>query len=93
MEERSEALRDLKKHVSECEARLKKLTGQTKGDEVAEELGALKQELKACRLEVDELEGKSGDEWLDAKYAVTRRLDDFVRNLQLSQDRLEDLIR
>ena len=79
--------------MDECEARLKKLTGQSHGDKVAEEFGALEQELKACRLEIDELEGKSGDEWLDAKYAVTRRLDDFVRNLQLSQDRLEDFIR
>jgi hypothetical protein len=93
MEERSEALEKIEKDLASCESRLKKLTGSAKSDEMAGELAGIEKQLKACRLEVNELEGKSGDEWLDAKHSIVRTLDDLERNLQLSQDRLEDLLR
>jgi hypothetical protein len=60
---------------------------------MAGELGGIETQLKACRIEVNELEGKIGDEWLDAEQSVTRGLDGLQRSLQLSEDRLEDFIR
>jgi hypothetical protein len=93
MVERKDAHEELKKTLVACETRLRKLTGEAKSDERARELGEMEAELKSCRLEVDQLEGKSGDEWLDATEGVTRRLEDLQRNLQLTQDRMEDFMR
>jgi hypothetical protein len=93
MAERKDAHEALRKTLVACETRLRKLTGQAKSDEIASELGEMEAELRSCRLEVDQLEGKSGEEWLDAQHSVTRRLEDLQRILQLSQDRMEDFIR
>jgi hypothetical protein len=93
MADRGEEHGKLKETLASCESRLKKLTGEAKSNTLASELAEIEKQLKACRLEINELEGKSDDEWLDAKFSVVRMLDDLERSLQLSQDRLEDFLR
>jgi hypothetical protein len=93
MADRGEEHKKLKENLAACESRLRKLTGEAKGDKLASELAGIEKQLRACRLEINELEGKSDDDWLDAKFSIVRMLDDLERNLQLSQDRLEDFLR
>jgi predicted nuclease with TOPRIM domain len=93
MEKRKKEQEKLSESLAKCESRLEELKGQAEGKKLLGGLGALEDKLKSCRLKVDELEDKSEDDWLDAKYSVTKEIDDLQRSLQLSPDQMEDFIR
>jgi predicted nucleic acid-binding Zn-ribbon protein len=93
MDERDKTHEKLRKNLVRCETRLEELKGKQPSQQKADEIGKLEEQLKSCRVELDELEEKSEDEWLDAKYSVTKSIDNLQRSLQLTPDRTEDFIR
>lgn len=84
MEKRKETHEELSKQLVFCESRLKELKAKPAAGELGKDVGELESELKTCRIELNEMEGKSGDEWEDAKNSITRRLRDMQTNLGLS---------
>ena len=82
------SLDEVKKDLSSCESRLNELVAAGKNSDMDADLNALGDELKSCKLELNELEGKSGDEWEDAKHSVVRRLGEVKRSLGISARRM-----
>ncbi len=93
MDERRKEIEKIEKELEFCETRLKELKGKEKSQHFGEEIGQIHEELKSCKLELDGLEGRSEDEWVDAKYNVTRKLDDVRRSLELTSDKMVNFIR
>lgn len=92
-EKRRRTEEKLKKSLARCESRLSELRGKARSQETLNQLGELEQQVRACRLDVEALEEKGENEWLEASYGVTRKVDDLQRNLQVSSDRMEDFVR
>ncbi len=88
MEERPRNIEKVQKELEHCESRLKELQGKEKSEHFGEQLGQIEGELKTCKLELDKLEGRSGDEWVDAEYKVTKKLEDVRRSLELTSDKM-----
>ena len=64
----------------ECESRLKVLKGKA-ASEQSGELEEIEGELKTCRLELNETEHRTDDEWEEAKHGIVRRLSQARRAL------------
>jgi len=92
-DERAKEKDKLSKDLAFCESRLKEIKGKKPTGKLDKEVAEIESELMSCKVELDELEGRSGDDWLDAKANITRRLKDSQRNLQLTQRRMLDIIR
>jgi hypothetical protein len=92
MNEKKETHSELGKQLKFCETRLKELKAKPIPDDVGKGLEQLEGELKSCQVELNQMEGKSGDEWVDAKNSVTRRLRDMQSNLNLSARRIQRLV-
>ena len=92
-EKRRSTEEKLKRTLAQCESRLGGLRGKARSQETLNQLGELEQQIKSCRLDVEALEEKGDNEWLDASYGVTRKVNDLQRNLQVSSDRMEDFVR
>jgi hypothetical protein len=93
MRDRKRVQEKLQKSLASCESRLSELRGKARSQETLNQLGELEQQIRACRLDVEALEEKGDNEWLEASYGVTRKVDDLQRSLQISSDRMEDFIR
>ncbi len=78
----------LERDLGRCESRMHELVKAGKSDEFEGDLDALGSELKSCRLELDKLENRSGDDWQEAKHGVVRRLSEVKRSLGLGSRRL-----
>lgn len=81
MEDRKSYRDEMEKELDQCSSRLKELKGKAKPDDDLTELEELEGEMKSCRLELAEIEHRSSDEWVDAKHAITKRLDSVRRSL------------
>jgi len=92
-DERANEKEKLSKDLAFCESRLKEIKGKKPAGTLDKEVAEIEGELMSCKVELDELEGRSGDDWLDAKANITRRLEESQRNLQLTQRRMLNLIR
>jgi hypothetical protein len=88
MNAKIESLAEVRKDLSSCESRLNELVAAGKDSDMDADLDALGSELKSCKLELNELEGKSGDDWEDAKHSVVRRLGEVKRSLGISSRRM-----
>jgi hypothetical protein len=84
MSENQAYRKEIEKELGRCESRLKELSGKAETPDLQAELGRLQNEMKACRLKLDEIEHKSGDEWLDAKHEITTSLENIKKNLNLT---------
>ena len=78
------SLDKVQRDLSQCESRLNELVAAGKGSDMDADLDALGVELRSCRLELDKVENRSGDEWEDAKNAVVRRLSGMRKSLRMS---------
>lgn len=78
------SLDKVQRDLSRCESRLNELVAAGKDSDMGADLDALGAELKSCRLELDQVENRSGDDWEDAKHGVVRRLGEVKRSLGLS---------
>ena len=78
------SLDKVQRDLSQCESRLNELVAAGKGSDMDADLDALGGELRSCRLELDKVENRSGDEWEDAKNAVVRRLSGMRKSLRMS---------
>lgn len=88
MEDRQEYRAKVESELDQCSSRLKELKGKAKSEEHLTELEALEGEVKSCRLELDEIEHRSQDEWLEAKHGIATRLDSMRKNLHLASRKL-----
>jgi len=84
MEDRKEYRAKVERELDQCSSRLKELKGKAKSDDLRSEIEELEGEVRSCELELDEIEGRSQDEWVDAKHALTKRLDSVRRSLNQS---------
>lgn len=82
------SLEKVQEDLSMCESRMNELVAAGKGSDLNADLDSLSNELKSCKLELNELENKSGDEWEDAKHSVVRRLGEVKRSLGLSSRKM-----
>jgi hypothetical protein len=78
------SMEKVQKDLSKCESRLNELVAAGKDSEMDADLDALGAELNSCKLELNKIENKSGDDWEDAKHGVVRRLGELKRSLGLS---------
>lgn len=78
------SLEKVQRDLSQCESRMNELVAAGKGSDMGADLDALGDELKSCKLELNQLENKSGDEWEEAKHGVVRRLSEVQKSLGLS---------
>ena len=69
-------------------SRLEELKGKAKPDDDLSDLDELEGEVHSCRLELQEIEHRSDDEWLEAKHSITTHLDSVRRNLNLASRKL-----
>ena len=74
----------VQRDLSKCESRLNELVAAGKDSDMDADLDALGVELNSCKLELNQIENKSGDDWEDAKHGVVRRLGEVKRSLGLS---------
>ena len=88
MEERKAYREKIESELDQCSDRLRELKGKARSGELLSEIEELEGEVKSCKLELAEIEHRSNDEWLDAKHAITTRLDSFRRNLNLASRKL-----
>ncbi len=88
MEERKAHREKLESELDQCSGRLRELKGKARSGELLSEIEELEGEVKSCKLELAEIEHRSNDEWLDAKHAITTRLDSLRRNLNLASRKL-----
>ena len=84
MKANESSLEEVQRDLSNCESRLNELVAAGKGSDLEANLDELGDELKSCKLELNKVENKSGDDWQDAKHGVVRRLSEVKRSLGLS---------
>ena len=82
------SLDKVQRDLSQCESRLNELVAAGKNSDMDDDLDALGVELQSCRLELDQIENRSGDDWEDAKHGVVRRLSEMRQSLGLSVRKL-----
>ena len=82
------SLDKVQRDLSRCESRLNELVAAGKDSDMDADLDALGAELRSCRLELDKVENRSGDDWEDARNGVVRRLSEMKRSLGLSVRRV-----
>jgi hypothetical protein len=82
------SMEQVQKDLVKCESRLNELVAAGKSSDMDADLDALGDELKSCKLELNEIENKSGDDWEDAKHGVVRRLGEVKRSLGLSSRKM-----
>jgi hypothetical protein len=87
VEDRKAYRDEMEKELDQCSSRLKELKGKAKPGDVPD-LEALEGEVKSCRLELQEIEHRSDDEWVEAKHSITTRLDSVRRSLNLGPRKL-----
>lgn len=80
MSDELKTLDDVKGALVKCESQLKVLKGKAPGDQTGE-LEQIEDDLKTCRLEVNEAEHRTDDEWQEAKHGIVRRLSQARRAL------------
>jgi hypothetical protein len=88
MEDRKTYREKMEKELDQCSSRLKELKGKAKSDEVMDELEELEGEVKSCRLELQEIEHRSDDKWIEAKHGLMTRLDSMRRNMRLASRKI-----
>ena len=78
----------LERDLGRCESRMDELVKAGRSEDFEGDLDALGSELKSCKLELDNLENRSGDDWEEAKHGVVRRLSELQKSLGLGGRRL-----
>jgi hypothetical protein len=73
---------EVKRELDQCGVRLSQLKGSESSQKLGTEFQEASDHLKACRLIVDEIEGKSGDEVTDAKHRLVTSLRSMRRSLR-----------
>lgn len=84
MSANEKSLEKVQRDLSQCESRMNELVAAGKGSDMDANLDSLGDELKSCKLELNQIENKSGDDWEEAKHGVVRRLSEVKRSLGLS---------
>lgn len=82
MDEKNPTIEEVKAELDQCDVRLSELRGKTMSEKLKGQFGEVEENLKACRLMVDEIEDRSGDETIDAKHAVVTKLRDVRKSLR-----------
>ena len=72
----------VKHELDTCDTRLSELKGAESSQKLGAEFQEASDQLKACRLIVDEIEGKSGDETTDAKHRLVTSLRSMRRSMR-----------
>lgn len=88
MEDRTSYREKMESELDQCSSRLKELKGKDRSGELTSEIEQLEDEVKTCRLELDEIEHRSQDEWVEAKHALTTKLESVRNNLNLTARKL-----
>ena len=83
MSEELETRDGVKGELVKCESRLKELKGKATSER-AGDLEQIEDDLKVCRLELNEAEHRTDDEWEEAKHGIVRRLSEARRSLESS---------
>ncbi len=81
-EKKNPTVDEIKAELDQCSNKLTEYRGKTMNDKLASEFHEVEDTLQACRLAVDEIEGKSGDEVIDAKHNVVTKLRDARKQLR-----------
>jgi NADPH-dependent 7-cyano-7-deazaguanine reductase QueF-like protein len=84
MNANEKSLEKVRQDLSMCESRMNELVAAGKASDLDADVDSLNSELKSCKLELNALEDKSGDDWEDAKNSVVRRLGEVRRSLGMS---------
>jgi hypothetical protein len=71
---------EVKDALVQCESRLKVLKGKATSEQSGD-LDEIEDDLKTCRLELNEAEHRTDDEWEEAKHGIVRRLSQARRAL------------
>ena len=82
------SLEKVQRDLSSANRRMNELVAAGKDSDMGANLGSLGSELKSCKLELNQLENKSGDEWEEAKHGVVRRLSEVKKSLGLSSRKM-----
>jgi len=82
VDEKKPTIGEVKAELDQCSVRLSEYRGKTMNDKLQSEFEKAEEGLKACRLMVDEIEGKSGDETLDSQHSVVTKLRDVRKSLR-----------
>jgi hypothetical protein len=82
VEEKDLTLDEVKTELDQCSVKLSGYRGKTMSEKLQGEFEEAQENLKACRLMVDEIEDKSGDATLDSKHAVVTKLRDVRKSLR-----------
>jgi len=84
MSANEKSLDKVRQDLSICESRMNELVAAGKDSDLDADIDSLSGELNSCKLELNEIENKSGDDWEDAKHSVVKRLGEVKRSLGLS---------
>ncbi|MBD3367531.1 MAG: hypothetical protein GF405_05070 [Candidatus Eisenbacteria bacterium] len=82
MDEKKPTIDEVKTELDQCSVKLSEYRGKTMNEKLQGEFQKAEEGLKACRLMVDEIEGKSGNETLDSQHAVVTKLRDVRKSLR-----------
>jgi hypothetical protein len=82
IDEKNIDISEVKQELDTCDTRLSELKGAASSQKLRTEFQEAEQHLKACRLIIDEIEGKSGDEVTDAKHRLVTSLRSMRRSLR-----------
>lgn len=82
IDEKDISIDEVKRELDTCDTRLSELKGAASSQKLRTEFQEAEQHLKECRLIVDEIEGKSGDEVTDAKHRLVTSLRSMRRSLR-----------
>lgn len=82
VDETKATVEEVKTELDQCSVKLSEYRGKAMDEKLKSEFSEAEENLKACRLMVDEIEDKSGDSVLDSQHAVVTKLRDVRKSLR-----------
>lgn len=73
MNEKRVDKQELEQQLSSCEVRISEIRGHERASEVSSELEGIEEQVKACRLELDQVQ-ENVDEWAEAQAKAVKAL-------------------
>jgi len=87
MNEKDMSKKELEQQLSSCEVRISEIRGHERASEVSSELEGIEDQVKACRLELDEVQ-ENVDGWAEAQAKAVKALS----NMRSRVDRASKMI-